>query len=293
VIRELLPVGGDRSGEAVSGTDPVAVEFDGVGVTLGGSRILEDVSLSVSPGTFVGLVGPNGAGKTTLLRTANATLEPDAGTVRVGGRDVHGLPSRAVGRRVATVPQDTAVSFDFTVRQVVEMGRHPHRSRFGPDPDPDAVDRALARTGTEDLTERSIDGVSGGERQRAVIARALAQDAPALVLDEPTASLDVNHQVETLDLVAGLVDEGRTAIAAIHDLNLAARYCDELALVAGGELVAHDEPEAVLTEKRLAEAFDADAVVVDHPVTGSPLVTALGSRHETARAKREPPYPEA
>jgi iron complex transport system ATP-binding protein len=270
----------------------VGIDFDGVGVTLGGSRILEDVSLSVSPGTFVGLVGPNGAGKTTLLRTVNATLAPDAGAVRVGGRDVHALPSRAVGRRVATVPQDTAVSFDFTVRQVVEMGRHPHRSRFGPDPDPDAVDRALARTETAQFADRSIDGISGGERQRAVIARALAQDAPAMVLDEPTGSLDVNHQVETLDGVADLVDEGRTAVAAIHDLNLAARYCDELALIADGELVAHDDPASVLTEGRLAAAFDADAVVAEHPVTGSPLVTALGSRHETTRAKREPPYPE-
>jgi iron complex transport system ATP-binding protein len=293
VIRDRLPFGGTPTGsDDVDGTAPVGIDVEGVSVTLGGARVLDSVSLSVSPGSFVGLVGPNGAGKTTLLRTINATLSPESGTVRVGDTDVHELSSRGVGRRVATVPQDTAVSFDFTVRQVVEMGRHPHRPRFGADPDPEAVDRALERTGTERLAERSIGGVSGGERQRAVIARALAQDAPAMVLDEPTASLDVNHQVETLDLVADLVEDGHTAIAAIHDLNLAARYCDELALVADGELVAHDEPRDVLTEDRLAETFDADAVVADHPVTGSPLVTALGSRQETARAREDVPYPE-
>jgi iron complex transport system ATP-binding protein len=195
---------------------------------------------------------------------------------------------------VATVPQDTTVSFEFTVRQVVEMGRHPHRGRFGPDPDPGAVDRALARTATGDLADRPVGRVSGGERQRAVLARTLAQDAPVLVLDEPTASLDVNHQVETLDLVRGLVGEGRTAVAAIHDLNLAARYCDRLALLADGRLLASGEPQTVLTEELLAEAFDADAVVTDHPVTGSPLVTALGGRPETRRTAGEAPlYPES
>ena len=279
---------GSGSGEqepiASSGTGDMGsdvgrgIEVQNVTLSFGDTRVLSGVSLSVAPGTFVGLVGPNGAGKTTLLGTINAALSPDAGTVRVGGEDVRSLSRRAVSRRVATVPQDTTASFDFTVRQVVEMGRHPHRPRFGTDPDPGAVDRALERTGTVELADRPIGQASGGERQRAVLARALAQDAPALVLDEPTASLDVNHQVETMDMVRGLVDEGRTAIAAIHDLNLAARYCDALVLLADGEIFARGPPASVLTPDRLAAAFDARATVVEHPVTGSPLVTALGDR---------------
>jgi iron complex transport system ATP-binding protein len=157
------------------------------------------------------------------------------------------------------------------------MGRHPHRSRFGPDPDPDAVDRALARTGTEDLTERSIDGVSGGERQRAVIARALAQDAPALVLDEPTASLDVNHQVRTLSLVRSLVEEGRTAVAAIHDLDLAARFCDALVVLAEGRVLAVGSPAEVLTPSVVESAFDTPVAIHENPATGTPTVTAVSA----------------
>ena len=252
------------------------VSVEDLTVELGDATVLDGLSISVPSGSLVGLVGPNGAGKTTLLRTINATLVPDEGRVLVGEENVHALSSKAVARRVATVPQDTSVPFSFPVRRVVEMGRHPHRPRFGTDPDPGAVDRAMERTGVADLADRPIDAVSGGERQRVMVARALAQDAPVLVLDEPTASLDVNHQVATLDLVAGLVDEGRTALTAIHDLNLAARYCDAVAVLAEGRILAAGPPREVLTEDAVARAFDADAVVVDHPVTGSPLVTALG-----------------
>ncbi len=253
------------------------LHVEDLAVCLGGTRVLEDVSTTVPEGSLVGLVGPNGAGKTTLLRTINATLDPDSGRVTVGGAEVHALDSQAVSRRVATVPQDTAISFDFSVRQVVEMGRYPHRSRFGADPDPEAVERAMERAAVADLADRSIDAVSGGERQRVVLARALAQDAPVLVLDEPTASLDVNHQVATLDLVRELVADGRSALAAIHDLNLAARYCDRIVLLAEGSILAAGDPGEVLTESAIGSAFGADAVVTDHPVTGSPLVTALGS----------------
>jgi len=265
----------------------VTVTVEDLVVGLGGNTVLDGLSLSVTSGSLVGLVGPNGAGKTTLLGTINATLAPDGGRVLVGNEDVHALSSRAVARRVATVPQDTSVPFSFPVRRVVEMGRHPHRPRFGADPDPGAVDRAMERTGVADLADRSIDAVSGGERQRVMLARALAQDAPVLVLDEPTASLDVNHQVATLDLVAGLVGEGRTALAAIHDLNLAARYCDAVAVLADGRILAAGPPREVLTEDAVARAFGADAVVVDHPVTGSPLVTALGERTDDRTGGRQ------
>jgi iron complex transport system ATP-binding protein len=253
------------------------IEVDDVSVVLGGERVLDGVALDVEAGRFVGLVGPNGAGKTTLLRTINGLLSPVAGTVTLGGDDVARLSARELGRRVATVPQHTNLSFDFTVRQVVELGRHPHRPRFGGvDPDPDAIDRALRRTATDHLADRSITAVSGGERQRVLLARALAQAAPALLLDEPTASLDVHHQVRTLGLVRDLVEEDdRTVVAAIHDLDLAARFCDDLVLLTEGRVRTTGPPENVITEDHLEAAFGGRVSVGRNSETGTPTVTVL------------------
>ncbi len=267
------------------------IEIDDVAVELGGNSILDGVTTTVEEGRFVGLVGPNGAGKTTLLRAIHGVLAPDRGEVRVAGDPVAALSSKEASRRVAVVPQDTTLSFDFPVEEVVAMGRHPYRSRFsGPQSSRDGtsdreyvsdrehVERAMARTEVAEFAERSITAVSGGERQRVLLARALAQDTPALLLDEPTASLDINHQVRTLELVRELADEGKTVVAAIHDLNLAAHYCDELRLLAGGEIRASGDPEEVLAEDHLEAAFDTRAVVSSHPVTGSTYVTALPER---------------
>ncbi|MFB6072826.1 MAG: heme ABC transporter ATP-binding protein [Halobacterium sp.] len=247
-----------------------------VDVELGGKRILDAVSASVEDGRFVGVVGPNGAGKSTLLRAMNGVVEPDAGTVLVDDDAVHDLPSKAASRRIASVPQDTHVSFDFTVRETVEMGRHPHVPRFGADDDPGAVDRAMERAEVTQFADRDVTSLSGGETQRVLLARALAQDTPVLLLDEPTASLDVNHQVRTLDLVRGLADDaGRAVVAAIHDLDLAARYCDELVLVADGRVLDSGTPEAVLTPEAIRDAFDARVAVGTDPATGAPRVTPL------------------
>jgi iron complex transport system ATP-binding protein len=255
------------------------IRVEDVSVALGDTEILEAVSMAVDEGEFVGLVGPNGAGKTTLLRCFSGILSPDEGVVTVDGDAVAGLGARESSRRIAVVPQDTSLAFDFSVRDVVAMGRTPHRGRFdrATSEDRDVVDRAMARTEVAQFADKSITAVSGGERQRVVLARALAQAAPVLVLDEPTASLDVNHQVRTLDLVADLVDDGRTAVAAIHDLSLAARYCDRLVLLADGGVVAAGLPERVLERSTVADAFDADAAVVDDPVTGTPAVTPLSA----------------
>ncbi|WP_137283303.1 heme ABC transporter ATP-binding protein [Halorussus salinisoli] len=267
------------------------IEIDDVSVTLGETEILDGVTTTIEDGQFVGLVGPNGAGKTTLLRAIHGVLKPNSGSVEVDGDAVADLSSKETSRRVAVVPQDTTLSFDFPVEEVVAMGRHPYRSRFGGvgvagsdspsagESDRERVAAAMERTEVEHLADRSITAVSGGERQRVLLARALAQDAPALLLDEPTASLDINHQVRTLELVRELADEdGKTVVAAIHDLNLAAHYCDELRLLAGGGIRASGDPEAVLREDHLEAAFDTRAVVSSHPVTGSTYVTALPER---------------
>ncbi|HKL29534.1 MAG TPA: ATP-binding cassette domain-containing protein, partial [Natrialbaceae archaeon] len=253
------------------------IDVDDVSVSLGGTAVLDDVSASVPEGRFVGLIGPNGAGKTTLLRTVSGVLDPDAGRVTIDGDDVATLSSQASSQRVAVVPQDTTVSFDFSVEQVVEMGRHPYRTRFGGGNADDRriVQDAMERVDVERFADRLVGSISGGERQRAILARALAQDTPVLLLDEPTASLDVTRQVETLALVRELVEEGKTAVAAIHDLDLAARFCDDLLLLSGGKIVASGSPERVLDGDTVSDAFDGRAVVGRDAITGAPTVRAL------------------
>lgn len=264
------------------------IRIDGVEVSFADNPVLDGVDVSIDDGQFVGLVGPNGAGKTTLLRAISGVLKPNSGEVRVDGDPVSALPSKEASRRIAVVPQDTTLSFDFAVEDVVAMGRNPYQSRFsGPgESDREHVESAMERTRVADFADRSITAVSGGERQRVLLARALAQDAPVLLLDEPTASLDINHQVRTLELVRELVDgDGKTVIAAIHDLNLAAHYCDELLLLADGRVRASGDPGTVLSEDHLEDAFGARAVVSRHPVTGSTYVTALPDR--PAESERE------
>jgi iron complex transport system ATP-binding protein len=256
------------------------IRLDEVSLSLGDTDVLDGVSLSVDRGEFVALVGPNGAGKTTLLRTINGILEPDAGAVTLDGQRVADLRSKAVSRQVATVPQDTHVGFSFTAEQLVEMGRTPHRSRFDWGDDDGPVAAAMERTETLALRDRSVDSLSGGERQRVLLARALAQESDALLLDEPTASLDINHQVQVLGLVADIVAEGRAALAAIHDLDLAARFCDRLLLLSGGEVRARGPPAQVLGDPTLADAFGTETAVSRDHVTGTPRVAALDDRPE-------------
>jgi len=254
------------------------IAVDGVELAFGDVQVLDGVDLTIEAGEFIAVVGPNGAGKTTLLRTINGLLTPDAGRVELVGERVDSLSAKEVSRRVATVPQDTHVGFSFRAEQVVEMGRTPHRSRLDWSDDQDPVDRALERTAMTDLRDRPVDDLSGGERQRVLLARALAQEPEALLLDESTANLDINHQISVLDIVADLVAEGKAALAAIHDLDLAARYCDRLLLLSDGEIRAAGNPEAVLTDDALATAFDTETAVTTNPATGTPTVTAVQDR---------------
>ncbi|WP_066414692.1 ATP-binding cassette domain-containing protein [Halorubrum aethiopicum] len=259
-----------------STADPLVAVRD-LTVSFGDLEAVSGVDLVVEPGTLVGLVGPNGAGKTTVLRAMTGAIEPDGGTVRLDGDPTADLSAREVARRVASVPQETGLSFDFRVRHVVEMGRTPYLGRFdGHDAeDAAAVDEAMAAAGVERFADRSITEVSGGERQRVLLARALAQETPALLLDEPTASLDVNHAVATMERVRDIADDGRAAIAAIHDLDMAARYCDRIVVIAGGRVRADGPPADVLDAATVHEAFDAEAFVGRNPATGTPAVTAF------------------
>lgn len=232
-------------------------------------RIVDDVSLHVGEGELAGLIGPNGSGKSTVLRMIYRILRPSAGMVLVNGTDVWQLTARDNARRMAVVAQENISEFDFSVREVVAMGRTPHKSAFARDDprDVDIVHSAMQRVNALQLADRSFATLSGGEKQRVLMARALAQQVGVLVLDEPTNHLDVRYQFEIMNLVRSL---GVTAIAALHELHIAAHYCDRLYLLKEGRLVASGSPAQVLTEETIARVYGVRARVRLHPQTGRP-----------------------
>ncbi|MGH3858107.1 ABC transporter ATP-binding protein [Actinokineospora sp.] len=244
--------------------------------------IVSDVSLAAATGTVVGLVGPNGSGKTTTLRCVYRSLTPDAGAVLLGGDPLADLAPKHSARLLAAVTQDSHVDLDFTVAEVVAMARLPHKGTFERENEADAAicAEALKRVDATHLAERSVLTLSGGERQRVLVARALAQQPKVLVLDEPTNHLDIRHQHEILALVAST---GLTVLTVLHDLNLAATYCDRVHVLADGRIVASGRPAEVFTPQLVAEVFGVRAFVVDHPVSGAPqlLYDRLVHQEET------------
>lgn len=229
------------------------------GVTVRG--IISDISLQASA-EVVGIVGPNGSGKSTTLRCVYRALKPDGGAVLIDGQSVHKRPH--VARELAALTQESQVEFDFTVAEVVEMGRLPHERSVR---DRQVVDEALATVDASHLSGRSFLSLSGGERQRVLIARAIAQEPQVLVLDEPTNHLDIRHQLDVLALARGL---GVTVLTVLHDLNLAASYCDRLYVLDEGRVVASGTPDEVLVPELIAKVFHVSAHVVRHPTTGVP-----------------------
>ncbi|MET9510439.1 ABC transporter ATP-binding protein [Streptomyces flavidovirens] len=240
-----------------------------------GRHLVDDVTLTAADGETVGLVGPNGSGKTTLLRCVYGTLRPTHGRVLLDGDDLHAMSPRTRARRIATVPQDGGQSgFELTVREIVAMGRSPHKRFWEQDTETDAelVRAALARVGIADLADRGFPSLSGGERQRALMARALVQQPSLVVLDEPTNHLDIRYQLEILSLVRDL---GTTNLLALHDLNLAAYYCDRIYVLDGGRVVTSGTPKEVLTADLLHTVYGVSAEVSKHPTTGAPTVVYL------------------
>lgn len=229
--------------------------------------ILRDVAVDVAAGELVGVLGPNGSGKSSLLRCIYRALKPDAGYIALDGDNVWDLDAKEAARRTATVLQETPGEFEFVVWEMVLMGRTPHKSMFAREnaEDHGLVESALDQVGMLSFADRSFSTLSGGEKQRVLIARALAQQARFLILDEPTNHLDVRYQLEILDLVRELQV---TTFTALHDLNLAATYCDRLYIMAEGEIVAAGTPDDVFQPDLLRRVFGVEAEVQVHPRTG-------------------------
>jgi iron complex transport system ATP-binding protein len=245
---------------------------------VGDQLVLRGIDLHVAPGEMLALIGPNGAGKSTVLRVASGLLRPRVGRVLLDGTELASLSSKARAQRIAVVPQEGPLPSGLLVREMVSLGRTPYlRALLGPTAeDRQAVDSAIAAVGVEPLANRFVDELSGGERQRVILARALAQQPRLLLLDEPTANLDLHYQVAMLELVRGLSREyGLAVLAAVHDLQLAALYCDRVALLNRGQILSQGSPEAVLTAPLLLETFGQQVVLSAHPTHGVPLVALV------------------
>jgi iron complex transport system ATP-binding protein len=269
----------------------MSLELRDLGVDIAGRRIVTGIGFTVPDGSFAGLLGPNGSGKSTILKAIYRVHRPAAGEILVDGHDLLALRPRDAARRIAVVAQEFTLEFDFTVAELVMIGRTPHKRAFDRDDDTDraVAEQAIERIGCQHLAHRGFNTLSGGEKQRVLIAQALAQGADHLILDEPTNHLDIRYQVEILELVAGL---GVTVLAAIHDISLAALFCDTVHLIAGGRLITGGPPEEVLTAATVRAAYGTEVLVIAHPETGTPHLIPRRARHLDRPAPQASPAPD-
>jgi iron complex transport system ATP-binding protein len=264
------------------------LDVDDITCYYGAVKVLEEVGLVAGKGEVFGLIGPNGSGKTTLFRCMSRIVEPEKGRIVMAERDIKDLGGKELAKDLAVVSQDPRPDVIFTALDVVMMGRSPHVGRFETEgqEDLEAVHRAMEKTRTAKLADRPVNELSGGERQRVFIARALAQEPRLLLLDEPTSNLDISSQIEILSLVKDMAErDGLTVVVALHDLNLAARYCDRMALLSGGKIVSTGTPAEVMTPGNIKEAFKVDVVVKKHDLTASIYVTPIPIQEGPARGR--------
>ena len=284
---------GTATGTATTGAATPALEARGITLAYDRSIVFEGLNLSIEAGKVTTLIGANGSGKSTLLKAFGRILQPSVGAVHLDGRPVRDFATREVARRLAILPQKPLTPSATSVRDLVSRGRHPHQRMLKPwtQRDTEVVDAALAATGLTELARRDAGSLSGGQLQRAWIALVLAQEAPTILLDEPTTFLDLSHQLDVLELVRSINrDRGATVVMVLHDLSLAGRYSDRLVLVGGGRVLADGPPWEVLTSDILRTAFDLDALVVPDPSSGTPLVVPA-LRPDSAPGFRWPERP--
>jgi iron complex transport system ATP-binding protein len=258
----------------VIATDHLDFSYDG-------RRVLSDIALQVAPGEIIGLLGPNGSGKSTLLKVIAGILAGYAGEVKIAGSEVRAILRKELARKIAVVPQESSFGFPFSVLEVVLMGRHPHLSglAFESPHDIEIAKLALDRCGVRGLASRPIHELSSGERQRVVFARALAQQPQVLLLDEPTSFLDIRYQVELYDVVRGMArQQGCAVLTAVHELNLAAEYCDRVYLLSNGRIVAEGTPGQALNYANVTHVYNTDVYIDTNTLTGKPLIVPLSRK---------------
>lgn len=260
------------------------IRVSGLKAGYDGKTVITDIDLTVERSEFIGVLGPNACGKSTLVKVLSGLLTPQAGEVSVGGLNPSKAPPAELAKLLAVVPQATSIPFPFTGEEVVTFGRYAHAGRFAPlsEADRKAVAEALTLTDTVELSARPITEVSGGERQRIILARALAQETPLLVLDEATASMDIHRAVDAFELLSALNKAGKTVMAVLHDLNLAALYCERLFFLKAGKVVADGPTSEVFTSAIIKEAYETNVEVYTHQLTGKPHAVFLGKRERVS-----------
>lgn len=285
-----------------AGMDPVpdaastlpSIQMTGVRFAYGARHVLDGVDLQVAPGEVVGLIGPNGSGKSTLIKLLSGVMAGYQGRIRLAGRDLAARSRRDTARILAVVPQEPIFGFPFTALEIVLLGRHPHLGRlvFESARDIELAREALSRCDALHLAERNIQELSSGERQRVVVARALAQEPRVLLLDEPGSFLDIRHQVALYEMVRALAaDRGMSVLLVIHDLNLAAEYCDRAYLLHRGRVHASGPIAEVMTYANLTHVFETDIYVDSNDLTGKLVVVPLSSRAKAALGEARPTSP--
>lgn len=245
------------------------------------SLVLKGLSFNIKKGEFVSIIGPNGSGKSTLLKTLNNLYKPNSGDILIEGKNVEDYSKRDLAKIVGFVPQDTTIDYEFTVEDIIMMGRHPYKGRFQKEDKIDykIVNDVMEMTNTLKFKDSLITEISGGERQRVIIAKALAQNPSIILLDEPTSHLDINHQIELLNLLRTLNKEkGTTIVLVIHDINLAARFSDDIILLNEGEIIGIGNPEDVITAKNIEKAYNLDVAIENNKYTNTVSLTPLKLR---------------
>lgn len=250
------------------------MEIEGLTFAYDEKDTVSNVNINIKKGEFVGIIGPNGSGKSTILKNVYRALAPNSGTITLDGKNLLKMSYKKSAQKLAVVGQENEVPFDFSVEEIVAMGRSPHKKLFDIDTEQDKymVHHALEHLGMENMAKRSYRKLSGGEKQRVLLARAVAQESDFLVLDEPTNHLDINYQIQIFDFIKRLKV---TVISAMHDLNMAALYCDRLYAVKEGKIILSGTPEEVLTEENIQSLFGVKSSVTLHPVTGKLTITYL------------------
>ena len=248
--------------------------------------VIKDISFNIKSGSFLSLIGPNGSGKSTLLKTLNYIFKPNKGQVLLYGKDISSYKKREIAKKIALVPQYTNIEYEFTVEDIVMMGRHPYKNRFENEDEHDfkIVNESLELTNTFNLKDRLINQISGGERQRVFIAKALAQKSSIILLDEPTSNLDINHQMDILNLLKKLNHEnGLTVVLVIHDINLACRYSDEIILLDDGKVSGSGRPEEVVNVENMEHVYDMKVAIEKNKYTDTIHLTPIEIKEKNKR----------